>query len=91
MDNTLVLHADLIASTYFLISRYEEMVQPNKRDVHGRFPGKESLPYRAGFIDSPLVDEYGKLLRSQLRGTGCKVPESQQQIRKIYLTHDVDL
>ncbi len=42
------VHADIIASTYFLISRYEEMVRRGLRDEHGRFPGKESLPYRAG-------------------------------------------
>lgn len=90
VDNTRVLHADLIASTYFLISRYEEMVRVDKRDTHGRFPGKESLPNRAGLIDSPLVDEYGMLLRIQLREVGCEVPEPPKQIRKIYLTHDVD-
>jgi hypothetical protein len=90
VENTRVLHADLIASTYFLISRYEEMVQSDKRDVHGRFPGKESLPYRAGFIDSPLVDEWGKLLRAELRETGVEVHEPPRKIRKIYLTHDVD-
>ena len=90
VENTIILHADLIASTYFLISRYEEMVQADKRDVHGRFPGKESLPYRAGFIDSPLVDEYGKLLRALVRETGCDIPELPKQIRKVYLTHDID-
>lgn len=90
VGNTRILHADLIASTYFLISRYEEMAQSSKRDIHGRFPGKESLPYRAGFIDSPLVDEYGKLLRLQLRECGFKIPEPPQKIKKIYLTHDVD-
>lgn len=89
-ENRRILHADLIASTYFLISRYEEMVRRNKRDVHGRFPGKESLPYRAGLIDSPLVEEYGKLLRTQLREVGCDVPEPPKQIQKIYLTHDID-
>ena len=90
VGNTRVIHSDLIASTYFLISRYEEMVRHDVRDVHGRFPGTESLPYRAGFIDSPLVEEYGKLLRIQLRETGCEVQEPATQIRKIYLTHDVD-
>lgn len=87
---TRIINADLIAGTYFLISRYEEMVQRKARDVHGRFPGKESLPYRAGFIDSPLVEEYGKILRNQLRETGCDVPEPAENIRKIFLTHDVD-
>jgi len=90
VENTRVLHSDLIASTYFLISRYEEMVRKDVRDIHGRFPGIESLPYRAGFIDSPLVDEYSKLLRIQLRETGCNIPEPPKQIRKVYLTHDVD-
>lgn len=90
IDDTRILHADLIASTFFLICRYEETVQTDKRDVHGRFPGKESLPYRAGFIDSPLVEEYGKLLRTQLREIGLDIPEPPKQISKIYLTHDVD-
>ena len=90
IENTRILHSDLIASTYFLITRYEEMVRPETRDVHGRFPGIESLPYRAGFIDSPLVDEYSKLLRIQLREAGMEIQEPVKQIRKIYLTHDVD-
>lgn len=90
IEGTLVLHADLVASTYFLISRYEEMVRKGVRDVHGRFIGKESLPYRAGFIDSPLVEEYGLLLRAKLRELDVDAPEPPQKIKKIYLTHDLD-
>ena len=36
----LIIHADLLASTYFLISRYEEMYRRSERDSYGRFPGK---------------------------------------------------
>ena len=90
VGNTKILYADLIASTYFLISRYEEMVHRDTRDFHGRFPGKESLPYRAGFIDSPLVEEYANLLHEQLREVGLVVSEPPKQIRKMYLTHDID-
>ena len=90
IGETLILHADLIASTYFLISRYEEMVRRSSRDIHGRFPGKESLPYRAGFIDSPIVEEYGRVLRMQLCNVGCEVSEPPKVIRKVYLTHDLD-
>lgn len=90
IDGTLVLHADLVASTYFLISRYEEMIRKDVRDMHGRFIGKESLPYRAGFIDSPLVEEYGQLLRLKLREIGLDVPEPPRKIKKVYLTHDLD-
>ncbi len=87
---TTVLHADIVASTFFLVSRYEEEIRKKTRDFHGRFPGKESLPYRAGFIDRPLIDEYGVLLRELLRSKGVNVPEPEKQIRKLYLTHDVD-
>lgn len=87
---TLVVKADIIASTYFLISRYEEMIQRNVRDEHGRFPGKESLPYRAGFIRRPIVDEYRLLLRKWLQETNLNLPDIKTDIRKVYLTHDVD-
>ena len=88
--DTLILHTDIIAGTYFLISRYEEMVRRDVRDAHGRFVGKESLPFRAGFIHRPIVDEYGKLLRKLLREQGVDVQEPNAEFNKIYLTCDVD-
>lgn len=90
VKKTQVVHADIVAGTYFLISRYEEMVKRTIRDAHKRFPGTESLPYKAGFIDRPIIEEWGELLRSKLRETGVKVSEPPQEIRKVYLTHDVD-
>lgn len=90
VDDTLVLHADLVAGTFFLISRYEEMVRRGVRDEHGRFPGKESLPFRAGFIHRPIVEEYGLYLRNKLRRLGARLPEEKSGVQKVYLTHDVD-
>lgn len=90
VGDTLVLKADLVASTYFLITRYEEIISRNIRDEHGRFPGKQSLPYRAGFLHRPVVEEYGLYLRNKLRQLGAKLPEEKQGIQKINLTHDVD-
>jgi hypothetical protein len=88
--DTFVVYADIIASAYFLLTRYEEIRRREVRDEHGRFPGKESLPYRAGFIHRPVVDEYGKLLRGWLREAGVSIPEPAPHIRKIWLTHDID-
>jgi hypothetical protein len=88
--DTFVVYADIIASAYFLLTRYEEIRRREVRDEHGRFPGKESLPYRAGFIHRPVVDEYGKLLRGWLREAGVSIPEPAPRIRKIWLTHDID-
>jgi hypothetical protein len=88
--DTLVVYADIIASAYFLLTRYEEIRRRDVRDEHGRFPGKESLPYRAGFIHRPVVDEYGKLLRRWLREAGAPLTEPAPGVRKIWLTHDID-
>lgn len=89
-DGWLIIHADIIASTYFLVTRYEEMVRRDVRDEHGRFPGKESLPYRAGFIHRPIVDEYAALLRKWLRDAGLDVPEPKRHF-SILPTHDIDI
>jgi hypothetical protein len=90
IGDTIIVHADLVASAYFLLSRYEEMLLRHVRDEHGRFPGRESLPRRAGFIDRPVVDEYGKLIRRWLNRNGVKTEELAPFVRKINLTHDVD-
>ena len=84
------LGADLLASAFFLLSRYEECVRREVRDQHGRFPGRESLPYRAGFLRRPVVEEYGALLRRLLRQTGTEVKEPAPGFRHVWLTHDVD-
>ena len=90
-DDIWVVHADILASAYFLLTRYEEIRKRNIRDEHGRFPGKESLPYKAGFIHRPIVDEYGRLLRRWLRQAHVQsAVEPEPQIQKIWLTHDVD-
>ena len=85
------IEADLIASAYFLLTRHEEIARRDVRDGHGRFPGKESLPVRAGFIDRPIVDEMGRLLRRCLREVGFAIEEPPEAVRKVYLTHDVDI
>ena len=91
----LIIHADLLASTYFLISRYEEMYRRSERDSYGRFPGKSSLPYRAGFLHRPIIDEYGEALRQILLETGIaerhnlRLEERPQTFSRVNLTHDL--
>jgi hypothetical protein len=86
----LIIHADIIASTYFLVTRYEEIVRRDVRDEHGRFPGRESLPCCAGFIHRPIVDEYAALLRKWLYEAGINVLESSRKF-SVLSTHDVDI
>lgn len=91
-DGTLLIYADIIASSYFLMTRYEEIVKRNIRDIHGRFPGKESTPYKGNFLNRPIIEEYGSLLRNWLREvySDKEIKEPEKGFQKIWLTHDVD-
>lgn len=84
------IYADLIVSSYFMLSGYEEMLYPQIRDEWGRFPGKQSFAYKCSFLDRPIVDEYRCLLEDLMREIGMKVDKSPERVRKVYLTHDVD-
>ena len=91
LDSTIICHADIIASSYFLLSRYEEYINPSSnRDIHGRYIGKKSIPYLGNFIHRPIVDEYATLLHNLLQQVGIFTPPIPQKINHIYLTHDID-
>jgi len=55
---------DLIASSFFLLTRYEEVVSsdPTILDKHERFPATASMAYKEKFLHRPLVNEYFDLL-----------------------------
>ena len=89
-NQRLVISADIIASTFFLITRYEEYINHKDRDEYGRLKGLRSFPYQAGFLMRPIVDEYGRLLRKWLRRVGFYVEEPLNNYNHVYLTHDVD-
>ncbi len=89
-NGKLVIHADIIASSFFLMSRYEELVNPQNKDAHGRYTGNGSYPGKLGFLERPIIDEYGRHLRDCLRGLGIAVQEPSS-LGKVYLTHDVDI
>lgn len=85
-----ILYADLVASAFFMLSRYEEILKPDCRDKYGRFLAKDSEVFKQGYGFRPLVDEWGLYLRNLLRQTGVKLPEEKSGFRRIYLTHDID-
>lgn len=89
VGDTWVIYADLVASAFFLLSRYEETLV-HERDTHGRFQAVSSLAYKAGFLHRPLVDEYGDYLKKYLQQAGVTLPTHPAQAT-VTLTHDVDV
>ncbi|MGB8983389.1 MAG: polysaccharide deacetylase family protein [Anaerolineales bacterium] len=85
---TLLFHVDILATVFFMLSRWEE-INPPYNDEHGRFPASASVAYKQGFLDIPIVDLYGLLLREWLK---VIIPNwNPPPLRlKINLTHDID-
>ena len=83
------LGLDLFASSFFMLTRWEEIVLKDK-DPHGRSKVTSSLAYKNGFHRKPVVNEYLELLWQCLLKIGF--PESSRKKRNfIYqYSHDVD-
>jgi hypothetical protein len=88
-DATIVFYADIIASTFFMLSRWEETVQPQS-DQHDRFPATASVAFKQGFLDRPIVDEYALILREWLKRL---LPNWRPRPHRfsVKLSHDIDL
>lgn len=57
---------DLLAASFFLLSRYEEYIIP-ERDMHGRFEAHRSIAFRNGFLQTPIVDLWVDRLKKVLQ------------------------
>src|SRR5207253_2245204 len=57
------LKFDMLAASFYLISRYEEYL-PHSKDEYGRYAHVNSLAFREGFLDVPLVNLWLQDLRN---------------------------
>jgi len=56
---------DIFSAAFYMLSRYEEYL-PFANDAHGRFPGSQSLAYRGGFLQKPVVEIWARYLAGAL-------------------------
>ena len=80
---------DILAATFYLLSRYEEYL-PHKKDEYGRFSHKESLAFREGFLHLPLVniwlEDFKNALREKFKGL-----QFHRKTFKFIPTYDIDI
>ncbi|NFG55203.1 hypothetical protein FC791_09135 [Clostridium botulinum] len=93
--NCLITNMDIIQSSFFMIARYEEVLLWDRvdKDLYGRFPSSESLAYKEGFLDIPIVNEYIEWLWNWI--DSFNLGYTRKNIWGKYdfaacLTHDVD-
>ena len=82
------LSFDLLAMVFYLVSRYEEYLDFSE-DEHGRFPAKESLAFKAGFLEEPLVDQWVMRLKSLLKNKYPSIEFSKRNYQFI-ASYDID-
>jgi hypothetical protein len=80
---------DILAASFFMLTRWEEYVN-KARDKHNRFPATESLAYKQGFLDKPIVNEYIESLKTMLLELDGNLKFKIHDY-KLVLTHDVDV
>lgn len=87
-ENHIVFHMDIISSSFFMLTRWEEITDNNK-DIHGRSLAKNSVSYKQGFLNIPVVDMYGMILRNYLKLTFSNRDLGRNKF-SLKLSHDID-
>lgn len=80
---------DIFSASFYLVSRYEEYL-PHQKDSYGRYDPRQSLAYREGFLERPLVNEWMKAFRQAIRSRfpTLFLPEP---IFRFVPTYDIDV
>lgn len=82
------LPIDILGSTFFMLSRYEEVVV-GERDTHDRFPATASVAYKAGFLERPILDEYVEVLWAAIHRIWPSLRRKEREGR-VMVSCDVD-
>jgi hypothetical protein len=80
---------DIFAAAFYLMSRYEEYL-PHEKDKYGLYAHTNSLAFREGFLDMPLVNiwigEFKKALSRKFPGLAFRYASL-----KFIPTYDIDI
>lgn len=57
---------DIFAATFYLLSRYEEYL-PHSKDMYGRYAHENSLAFKEGFLQLPMINTWIKDFAEKLK------------------------
>ena len=80
---------DIFAASFYLLSRYEEYL-PHEKDMYGRYSYENSLAFRQGFLQQPLINywlrDFGKSLLHMFPNMKLR-----EKIFRYIPTYDIDI
>ncbi len=79
---------DLLAATFYLVSRYEEYL-PHHKDRHGRFLANQSLAAQCNFLQKPVAELWAWQLARQLQERYPALQPAKKHL-EINTTVDID-
>ncbi|MFW6275650.1 MAG: polysaccharide deacetylase family protein, partial [bacterium] len=93
-NDNLIFNHDILKSAFYLLSGYQEQF-PKQKDMHDRFRFAESVQYKLGFVDKPLVNYYFQIIIEGLKEFGKlnKIFITEKNYFKTFgfiLSHDID-
>lgn len=79
---------DLLLTMLLCLSRWEESIATD-HDSHGRFAAQQSEAFKQGFLDRPIVDEYGLAFEQVLKFLHPNWRPTERKLRA-KVSHDAD-
>lgn len=83
------LHFDIFAASFYLLSRYEEYL-PHEKDQYGRYAHTNSLAYKEGFLNQPLINIWLNDFKNALSLKFPKLKFKGRQFANV-ITYDIDI
>jgi hypothetical protein len=87
-QNHLECAVDLPLSILLTLSRWEEL-RDVPRDLHGRFQANSSIASSGGFLNRPIIDEYGLAFEQAMELLYPSWKKTERKLR-IKVSHDAD-
>ncbi|MEX2483398.1 MAG: polysaccharide deacetylase family protein [Brumimicrobium sp.] len=83
-----VIHFDIIASAFFMLTRWEEAIS-DQLDQLGRYNAKDALSVRNGFYCRPIINEYAHILLNIFKYMEFNIAEKEYSYEAV-VTFDID-
>lgn len=88
-QNQVKINFDIIGAAFYLLSGWDEFIS-EKRDKLGRHLFSESIQFKLGIIELPVVNYYYDILKTAIEKTYNISIKYRLQNPALCLTHDVD-